>query len=460
MKKVLSILLVAIMVCSLAACNSGASNSASTPAPSNAASGAGSDPSATGDAPQFDNVELEYWFEGAGPDRTPIHEGIINGFNALDNGINVTGVYVDLTNGNDKVSTAFAGGMLPDVIYAQDSWKSMMTAQGMLVQLDDRFEAWDDHNQFTEASLMRDRWMDSERRLFFIPCATNITGIWYRQDVFKDKGVEAPTTWDNFFNGIEALTYEEGGSRYYGYTLRGGQGSTNTLVNMIECYVGMDDFWSEDGKAQILRSAEAEEFVNRMSAIYQNGQTPESSLTASFNEMVADFNAGIAMVMNHNLGSYENQRQTFEPDQYAFLPFPPAINGKLTEEIGSVKSLCISVHTKNEDAAWEYVKWNASHEAISAINEAVGELPTRIDAASDDWVKNAPHMSNLPAYQAAEKQSIMTPRYLPDYNSVYTKEYAEPTFQAVLVGQVSARDFLDGWADLLEAGYAEYLANA
>ena len=459
MKKALSILLVAVMVCSLVACAGGSTSSSTAPASSAAAPASSAAANNDAAAPQFENVELEYWFEGAGPERTPIHEGIINGFNDLNNGIKVTGVYVDLTNGNEKVSTAFAGGMLPDVIYAQDTWKSMMTAQGMVVQLDDRFAAWDEHTQFTEPALMRDRWMDSERRLFFIPCATNVTGIWYRQDVFKDKGVEAPTTWENFFNGIETLTYTEGNSQYYGYTLRGGQGSTNLLINMLECYVGMDDYWSADGKAQILRSAEAEEFVNRMVNIFQSNQAPESSLTASFNEMVADFNAGIAMMMNHNLGSYENQRKTFSPDQYAFLPFPTAINGKLTEEIGSVKSLCISVHTKNEDAAWEYVKWNASHAAISAMNEAVGELPTRIDAASDDWVKNAPHMSNLPAYQAAEKQSIMTPRYLPDYNSI-TKEFAEPNYQAVLAGKMSAREFLDSWADLLEAAYADYQANA
>jgi hypothetical protein len=36
--------------------------------------------------------------------------------------------------------------------------------------------------------------------------------------------------------------------------------------------------------------------------------------------MVADFNAGLAMTLVHNLGSYENQKATFTPDQYGLLP--------------------------------------------------------------------------------------------------------------------------------------------
>ena len=455
-KKVSAVVLAGLMALSLAACSSGSQSSGSSTGGSSSTAGGSSSSSSVASG---DKIELEYWFEGAGPERTPTHEAIINGFNEQSATTQVNGLYVDLSSGQDKVNVAWAGGAMPDIIYAQDSWQSSMFIQGMCLQLDDWFEAWDEKDQFDAASLASVRSKDMQGRLFCIPVATNLTGIWYRKDVFEEKGVEAPTTWDNFFNAVEQLTYvDENGNQVYGHTLRGGSGSTNQFMNVIVCYAGYEDFFDENGVAQILRSPEAVEITEKFAAIYQNGQTPESAMTAGFKEMVADFNAGVAMTLIHNLGSYENQRETFTPDQYGFVPFPASVKGTLGSQLASVKGLVISSTTEYPEECWEYVKWNASEDACSAINEAVGELPCRIDSANHDWVKEAPHMSNLPEYTAAEKYVVNVPTYLPDYNSI-DKQYAEPEFQKVLAGNVTAKDFLDEWATQIEEAYAEYQAQ-
>lgn len=452
-KKISAVVLAGLMALSLAACSGGSqSTGSSTGGSSSAASGSSSSSSAA----SGDKVELEYWFEGAGPERTPTHEAIINGFNDQSDNIKVNGLYVDLSSGLDKVNVAWAGGGMPDIIYAQDSWQSNMFVQGMCLQLDDWFEAWDEKDQFDPASLASARAKDMQGRLFVIPVATNLTGIWYRKDVFEEKGVEAPTTWDNFFSAVEKLTYvDENGNQVYGHTLRGGVGSTDQLMNEIVCYAGIEEFFDENGVAQILRSDAAVECTEKFAAIFQNGWTPESSMTAGFKEMVADFNANVAMTLIHNLGSYENQRETFTPDQYGFVPFPPAVTGEQGSQLGSVKGLVISSTTKYPEECWEYVKWNASEDACSAINEAVGELPCRIDSASHDWVKEAPHMSNLPAYTAADKYVVNVPTYLPDYASIKT-QWSEAEYQKVLAGEKTAKEFLDEWAEQLEEAYAEY----
>jgi multiple sugar transport system substrate-binding protein len=462
MKKMLAVLLVLAFVLSLAACAADApSEAAADPAP--AASGdaapaateapASTDAPASDEAPAGDVIELDYWFEGADTTRTPIYEGIINSFNEKGLGIHVTGTYVDLSSGLEKVTTSHAGGMLPDVIYSQDSWESALTAQGIVIPLDDLFEAWDEKDQFMPASVASVRSKDMAERLCFIPTSTNITGIWYRKDIFAENSVEAPTTWDNFFTAVETLSDPAAG--VYGHTLRGGAGSTNALLNAIICYSGYTDFWSEDGKAQVLRSAEAEELTNKFRDMYQNGWVPESSLTAGFNEMVADFDAGLAMTLIHNLGSYQNQREFFTPDQYAFVPYPPSVSGRYVEMQAGAKGLCITVNAENVDAAWEFVKHHASHENISTLNEHVGEMPTRVDASNDEWVKTAPHMSNLPEYAATDKDSVLPATYLPDWKSILTT-YTEPAFQQVLVGDLSAREFLDEWANQVEAANVEY----
>jgi multiple sugar transport system substrate-binding protein len=66
-------------------------------------------------------------------------------------------------------------------------------------------------------------------------------------------------------------------------------------------------------------------------------------------------------------------------------------------------------------------------------------------------------MQHLGAYAAAPKTSVMIPTYLPDYNR-HMREFAEPNFQRVLVGELSARDFLYAWADLIEEANREFQA--
>ena len=456
MKRIFALALITVLL--LSACQPAATGGGAADDGGAAAGGGG--PAAGGggavQAPVREVIQLEYWFEGAGPERTPTHMAIIDGFNAQSDYIQVTGVYVDLTTGLEMVNVAFAGNMLPDVVHIGDSWAASVIAQGMAVQIDDWFNEWEDSEQFTAAALARVRMFDPQGRMFYVPTASNITGIWYRTDVFAEHGLEPPTTWDNFFHAVEYLT--DPAEAIWGHTLRGGAGSTIALMNMIVNYTG-GPFWDETGTvAQMMRSEEAARFVERFASIFQNGWAPESSLTAGFNEMVADFNAELAMTLIHNLGSYENQRQTFEPHQFSFRPFPPSpVIGMQAEQVATAKGLMISVNSNHPEEAWEYIKWNTSREAISAINQAVGELPTRYDSLSDPWVANATHMRHLPEYAATPKVTIAIPNYLPDYNR-HNREFAEPNFQAVLVGQMSAHDFLHQWADRIEEANRDFRA--
>ena len=456
MKKTLALLLAMLMLTSVfAACQQAP---ASSVAP--ASSGAPASASAPSSEAPAEPVKLDFWFEGAGPERTVIYEKMINDFNALDNNITIEGSYLDITNGIDKLNTAWAGNGMPDLVTAMGSWMSSMFAQGMCLQVDELFDAWEERSQFDEIHVVSVRDMDAKGRLFAVPIDSNLNGIWYRKDIFADKGLEPPTTWDNFFTAVEALTgTNDAGMPVYGHTLRGGSGNTKQFINVIISYAGYDSYWSDDNKAQILRSPEAIEICQKFVDLFAQKQTPDSALNDGFNEMIANFNAEVAHTMIHNLGSYENQRQTFTPDQYAFTPFPVAKNGKLTAMVETAKSVAIVATTKYPDQCWEFVKHHASMQNVSDYNEAVGELPSRIDSAAQGWMEEAPHMTELPKYASTDKLIVSIPTYIPDYNSIQN-EYAVAAFQEMLVAKISPEEFLTGWAEKIEAAYEEYLANA
>lgn len=401
-------------------------------------------------------VTVDFWFEGSGPARTEMFEGLIKKWNEQNPDITVNGIFIANDKAMDKINVAIAGGVNPDIVTLQPSWVGELFAQDLFVPLDEKFEAWDENKYFIKDFLDVLKGADKQGRLLSIPQAANLYGIWYRTDVYSQKGLESPTTsWDAMFSNFEKTT--DKGTNTYGHTIRGGSGSAVQLFYVLISYVGLPDFFDANGKAQILRSPEAVEFVNRYADVFKKGQAPQSSLTASFKEMAADLTSGVSMSYIHNLGSYETVGQSFKPDQYGFAMYPKSPStDKFTAVRPTVKSNAMFKTCKNQDQAWEFMKYWASTESDLTINKLVGELPVRTDTMESDWVKSAPHLMQVIPFLADEnKTTVRYPNYLTDYSSIMS-QIGDPAFQAVLAGSMKAEEFLGKLADALEASYAEF----
>ena len=77
------------------------------------------------------------------------------------------------------------------------------------------------------------------------------------------------------------------------------------------------------------------------------------------------------------------------------------------------------------------------------------------------WSSHASRSRRLdaapPRVKTPATKVVQMPYHLPEFNEI-TKTWAEPLFQKVLLGQMSAKDFLDQFATKLteaQAGYKE-----
>lgn len=401
-------------------------------------------------------VVLEFWYEGSGPVRTEAFEGLLKEWNEANPNIQVNGTYIALDTAMDKVNVAIASDTLPDVMTIQGSWHGELFPQDIFVDLTDRFEAWEESSLFNPDFINVLRNNDPDGRLLAIPQAANLFGIWYRTDVYEEKELTSPAeSWDALFDGIAATTDKANG--IYGHTVRGGATSATQLLYVIISYVGLPEFFDEEGNAQMLRDPAAVEIVNRYADVFKNGEAPQSSLTASFKEMAADFCSGTSMSYIHNLGSYETVSEVFEPNQYAFIMFPKSpVTNAYTASMPTVKGNAMSVSCENQDAAWEFMKFWSSKASDGAINSVIGEFPVRLDTLEESWVAEAPQLKEaVPFMQDSTKVSVVNPDFLPAYSSIMAQT-GEPNFQAVLTGSMTAEDFLDSIATPLEADYKEF----
>jgi multiple sugar transport system substrate-binding protein len=83
-------------------------------------------------------------------------------------------------------------------------------------------------------------------------------------------------------------------------------------------------------------------------------------------------------------------------------------------------------------------------------------IPANTDVVGESWIKAKQHLSMaLGVLNDPATTIVQLPYYLPEFNSI-TKTDMEPLFQKVLLGDMTARAFLDRAAAKFTAAQAAY----
>lgn len=451
MKKATAIVLAAAMTASLTACGSnstgnGESANAGTSGSSQVSDSAGSE----------GKVTVTFWDENAGDERTEYYQQIIADFEAANPDIHIEYLGLSSADALSKYQTAIAAGETPDVGGLNNTWAATVIGQGHCVALDDMFADWDEASNMEEGYMEICHTYNKDGKLYMMPTSANFINLWTNDAMFEEAGLEAPKTWDEFFETAEKLTDKEKGQ--FGYTIRGGSGSAAVLMDFIYSYMGIKEVFDENGKATINRP-EAVEFLEKYLALYGTC-TPESDITAGYKEISANFDSGVSAMFTHNLGSYGSHVTGFGGTEgFTANPLPTASNGKYVNYGGALTGLCMFDSCENPEAAWKFITYMCGREANSYWNESIGQMPTNTACYEDAWMQEMQHIQC--AVETTEMENCITytsPAYLPEWGTI-TTTYIEPAIQSVMSGDMTAQELLDMWAEYLNEAYANYMAQ-
>ncbi|MDR0999023.1 MAG: sugar ABC transporter substrate-binding protein, partial [Treponema sp.] len=316
-------------------------------------------------------IEITFWDENPGPERTPHLEQIIKWYHESQNKIQVKYVGVPQDQAVDKLNIAIAGKAVPDVTGMHSSWISGFIAQNALLKLDDVFSSWDENKYFDQGVINAVRLRDLNGGLFMLPARVSYNCIWYRIDRFKELGLEVPNNWDDFFDDIKKLT--DPGKNQYGWSMRGGSGSGTQLTIIMFAYSGNKEYFDKDGVAT-LRDPAMLEFLTKFAGLY-NKYTGSGDVNYNYQAMVAAFDSGVANMIQHNLGSLGEHQKSLQPGTFGTIFFPKSIRGYYCSTIPSPDGYSICTGVKNEMAAIDFLKFIGSKRAVSFWNEKIGEFP-------------------------------------------------------------------------------------
>jgi len=417
------------------------------------ATACGDDGSSTGEEGSGKGT-ITFWDNNGGP-RTKVWKKIIAEFEAKNPDIKVKYVPIPITNVQSKYDTAIQSGgdSLPDVGGVGTAYLANLAAQGALDPVTDRIE-----DSPLKGKLIKNM-VDSvraaggdEKELFSVPTSANQGTLWYRTDLFKSAGLPAPTTWDAFYKAAGKLT--DKGKNKFGFTLRGGAGSVAQALDMMYAQSGISSFW--DGDKTTLNDPKNVEALEKYVALFKK-VTPSADLNNDFAKMVAQFDQGDIGMLQHNLGSYVDHVKQLGKEKIAGIPLPPSKDGSARTIVSNpVDGLGLFKASKNKAAAWKFIEFAASPEMNSLWNEDVGAIPANVGAADDAWISKAPPTkAALESLNDPQTKVVQLPYYLPDWNNI-SKADNEPSFQKVLLGQMTAKSFCDKVAKELNTAQADW----
>ncbi|CQR64710.1 ABC transporter substrate-binding protein [Streptomyces leeuwenhoekii] len=412
-------------------------------------SGAGGDKGAEGSG----TGKIVFWDNNGGV-RTDIWKEVIADFEKANPDIDVEYVGIASTEYQSKVDTAIQGGGLPDVGGVGAAMLAGFAAQDALEPLDYRVTGSSLNGKLNEDMLESMKAAGGgDGKLYSVPTSANNGVLYYRTDLFEKAGLDAPTTWDAFFEAAQKLT--DKGKNQFGYTIRGGAGSIAQALDAMYGQSGITSFWDSSGEKTTVNDPRNVEALEKYAALYKK-VTPAADLNNDFTKMVAQWDSGTIGMLNHNLGSYQDHVKAFGTDRFRGIPQPTGPGGKRVQVSNPVDGLGLFKSSKNKEAAWKFIEFAVSHEENSKFNESAGQVPANTEAAKDAWISKAePTKLAAEALSDGSTTIVQLPYYLPDWNSI-SKAENEPNFQKVLLGKMSAKKFLDQMAEQLNEAQAEW----
>ncbi|MDQ0676887.1 multiple sugar transport system substrate-binding protein [Arthrobacter pascens] len=398
------------------------------------------------------DVVLELWDTDTRPERTENLKKLISMFEEKNPSIKVNYLGLPTDSYMQKISTAIATKATPDIITPKASDISALVAQKALAPLDEKFDGgWDE--KISPAMTKSSKAASPDGKLYLTPATSLADVIYYRSDFFKNAGLSAPASWDDFYAAADKLTDKSTGK--FGYTLRGGNGFFSQFVQMVYPQAGVDTFFREDGASTLNDPAvvaAAEDYVD----LYGK-DTAESDLTADFKTMVAQFGAGGAAMLSHSIGSYPTHVAALGAEKVAAVAPFPSKSGKSVLSGRMTTGFAMFEASKHKEAAWKFLEYTMSVEGNSFWAQKSGYLPGNLEVAKEPWVTENPAMlTSIKAVENKDAVVLEQPFYLPEFNSITTTEML-PEWQRVLQKQLSVKEFLTQSAEKLTKAQQKYM---
>ncbi|MCY9785034.1 sugar ABC transporter substrate-binding protein [Nocardiopsis sp. EMB25] len=319
--------------------------------------------------------DLVVWImEGTNPDETAYFDAANAAFTE-QTGVGVDVEFVPWSDAQNKISTAIAGGTVPDVVELGTTFVPEFADSGALHDLSGYV---DDPYVYTQSLLRMGRIDD---RIYGVPWYAAIRSIVYRTDIFEEHDQEVPENWAELRETAIALSEAEedmiafpipGDAQYSVMPWIWGGGAELAVQTSDGTWVSEID--SDGGRAgmSFFTGLALEDGVSTTGAVNWNEIDVMESLAEERAIMAISGSANPKAILESN------------PDlegRLGVFVIPGREDG-YTDSFAGGSLLSVFEGTGQEEVAWEYVDHLTSYQFSSRWAEETGFFPGREEAVT------------------------------------------------------------------------------
>lgn len=354
MKKLLALVLAAVMAFSLVACGGGSETSGETEDP----------------------VTIEFW-HSMGSSTGELVQEIVDEFNASQDEVFVNAIYQgDYNAAGTKLQAAVSGGNAPHVVQIEITRVGFYAEEGLLMDLAPFDEADDEFNaEDMYAGVMDFSWYDG--KLVSLPNGRSCPVMYYNADALKAAGFEkAPETWDELRAASKAVAKD--GSLGYGISL----GDSWYYLAMMLTAGGQ--VYNEEGNGIGFAGEAGEKPLQLWLDMLADGSAfiPEGEDYASNSALRNAFMAGQCNIIMQSSAQYRGLADN--SDFEVGVAYIPKLTNFAAIPGGSNLVAFEGMSDAEAEATWKFMKYMCSADVAGKYAAGTGYLPTSEAALNSD----------------------------------------------------------------------------
>ncbi len=362
-KRLVSMLTAAVMLLSIGL--TGCSSKPSEPA----ASSAPEEPKKT--------VAIEFMHSQPEEERVKVIQSIIDDFTAKNPGIEVKQVPVPEDAYWTKMTTLISSQKLPAVVESNIDQGRLLYAEDVIdTQANTEVITGKGKDAFFKGALEILKTPDKDEYTG-VPVSGWVAGIWYRKDLFAEKGLEAPTKWENILKAAQALS--DPANKKYGIVFATEETDFTEQTFTQFALSNNVELFDADGKPKF-NTPEMKEAIAFYKELYKYSPQGSNGVTQVKDAFVGG-NAAMAVYSTYIMGSLYEQKMA---DKIGFaIP-----ENKSAAGFGMMTTLSISkaVDADQKEAAQKFISFMLEKESnITWLHMSPGGAnPVVKDIAADE----------------------------------------------------------------------------
>ena len=348
-----------------------------------------------------------------------------------------------------KVETAIAGGVYPDIAYLYGSWAANIAGSPQVLALNDFIDKnpswnWDD---FWEAERLA---ATVNGKIVGVPALVDNLAIVYNKALFDQAGLAYPSpdwTWSDFEAAAKALT--DPANKVFGWTMPA-DGTEDTVWHYeAMLWEAGGDILNADNTQAVFNSPHGVEAMTVLQDLGDGGAHAIYVDTQNTGQAQQVFNSGkIGMMVTGpwDLANFTNV-------DYGVQIMPAFTGGDHETISGPDNWVLFNNGPARSQAAFEFISWLTAPEQDMRYALACGHLPLReSELTMPDFQQYLDKYVGIQTFVENEKNALKARPVTPKYPQV--SEALGQAIVSVLLGEADAQTALDQAAQTATAALA------